>query len=299
MSQLANIELVASAVRHPPWQAKMWWQALILVLLTVWLYSSIFLELGLQWWRDPNFSHGFLVPPFIAFVLWRSRHSFLALPGRPSSWGLLILVFGLCVLAAGSLGAEVFLSRLSLLPLIAGLLVLFFGWHYLRSALFPLCLLFLMIPIPSLLFNPATLPLQLLASKMAAATLPVFGVPVFREGNIINLPAMSLEVAQACSGVRSLFALITLAVIYGYLAENVRWIRIALVLAAVPIAIATNGLRIIGTGLLVQYWNPDKASGFFHEFSGGLLFLISLLMLALLHQALAMWFPKARMCSGL
>jgi exosortase len=191
------------------------------------------------------------------------------------------------------------LSRLSLLLLIAGLIVLCFGWKYLRAALFPLGVLILMIPIPAIVFNPITLPLQSLASKLAAATLPIFGVPVLREGNVINLPNMSLEVAQACSGIRSLFSLITLATIYGYLTKSTLWTRVVLAVAAVPIAIVANSLRIIGTGLLVQYWDPEKAVGFFHEFSGELLFLISLLMLVLLQQALLPRRSEVRTSGGL
>jgi exosortase len=281
MSQLAAIEPVAGGLCRP-----VWWQALIMVILTVWLYSSIFSDMVVQWAKDPNFSHGFIVIPFALLVLWRNRLAFQALPSKPSSWGLLIVAFALCMLVAGSLSAELFISRFSMLLLIAGLLVLYCGWSYLRAALFPLGVLVLMIPIPAIVFNPITLPLQLLASKLAAATLPVCGVPVLREGNVINLPTMSLEVAQACSGIRSLFSLITLATIYGYLTKSPMWTRVVLVASAVPIAIAANSLRIIGTGLLVQYWDPGKAVGFFHEFSGELLFLVSLLLLVLLHQAI-------------
>jgi exosortase len=287
MSELAAIEPVSGEVCRPVRRAAISWQPLILVVLTIWLYSSIFSNMVFQWAKDPDFSHGFLVIPFSLLIVWRNRLKFRALPRQPSSWGLLILAFALCMLLIGSLGAELFLSRLSLLFVIAGLLVLCFGWEHLRAARFPLAVLVLMVPIPTILFNPITLPLQLLASKLAAATLPVFGVPVLREGNVINLPVMSLEVAQACSGIRSLFSLITLATIYGYLIKTPLWIRAVLVVSAVPIAIAVNSLRIVGTGLLVQYWDPSKAVGFFHEFSGELLFLVSLLMLVLLRQALA------------
>jgi len=298
MSQFATIESGDGEFCHPR-RAAVWWQPVILVVLTVWLYFSILSALILQWANDPNSSHGFFVMPFSLLVIWRNRFRFRALPIKPSSWGLVILAFALCVLVTGSLGAELFLSRFSLLLLIAGLLVLCYGWSYLQAALFPLGFLILMIPIPAIVFNPITLPLQVLASKLAAATLPVLGVPVLREGNVINLPAISLEVAQACSGIRSLLSLITLATIYGYLVETTIWIRIVLVIAAVPIAIAANSLRIIGTGLLVQYWDPTKASGFFHEFSGWLLFLVSLLMLVSLRRVLAWRRPEVRMSRGL
>src|SRR5207237_10326972 len=169
-----------------------------------------------------------------------------------------------CVLVIGVLGAELFLSRISLLLLIAGLIVYFRGWQFFRAILFPWAFLVLMIPIPAIVFNQITFPLQLLASRVAAGVLPWAGVPVLREGNVIMLPDMALEVAEACSGIRSLLSLATLAIIYGYLLEPRKMIRVLLAMAAVPVAVAANSLRIVGTGLLIQYWDPDKAEGFFH-----------------------------------
>lgn len=260
------------------------WHALALIALTGYLYFHILVHLAAQWATDPNFSHGFFVPAFSLFLLWQNRSTLSKVPTAPSFWGLPILFLAVAVLLLGVLGAELFLSRVSLLLLIAGLVVFFRGWGFLRAVLFPLCFLLLMIPIPVIVFNQITFPLQILASKVAAATLPLAGVPVLREGNVINLPAMPLEVAEACSGIRSLLSLTTLAIIYGYLMERRIWVRVVLALASIPIAVAANSFRIVGTGLLVQYWDPDKAQGFFHEFSGWLVFVVSLLMLYLLHQ---------------
>jgi exosortase len=145
-----------------------------------------------------------------------------------------------------------------------------------------------MVPIPSIVLNQITFPLQILASKLSAWILPLMGVPVLREGNVINLPAMPLEVADACSGIRSLLSLTCLAVMYGYLMEKRTGIRIILALASIPIAVVANGLRIVGTGLLVQYWDPEKAEGFFHAFSGWLIFVASLFMLFALHRLIVM-----------
>lgn len=203
-------------------------------------------------------------------------------------WGLPLLLSAILILLLGVLGAELFLSRVSLLLVIAGLVVFFEGWEFFRAILFPWAFLLLMIPIPTIIFNQITFPLQILASKVAAFALPLAGVPVLREGNIINLPAMPLEVADACSGIRSLLSLTTLAIIYGYLMETRVWVRIVLALASIPIAVVANSFRIVGTGLLVQYWDPDKAQGFFHEFSGWLVFVTSLFMLYLVHKALGL-----------
>ena len=149
-----------------------------------------------------------------------------------------------------------------------------------------------MIPIPVILFNQITFPLQLLASRLAAAVLPLFGVAVLREGNVINLPSIALEVAEACSGIRSLMSLISLAVIYGFLTEKRLWVRSLLALSSIPIAVIANSSRIIGTGLLVQYWNANAAEGYFHASWGWIIFLVSLLMLYCFHKLIRTLWPE-------
>jgi exosortase len=285
MSDLAQAVSVSEPIRvsHPKIRTIGWYTAIVLVLVA-WLYSPIIARLVRQWWSDPNFSHGFFVPVFSAFILWQNRARLWEIQRKPSTWGLPIIFVSLLMLVVGIFGAELFLSRVSLVLLMAGIVIFFLGWTMFRAVLFPLSFLVLMVPIPAIVFSQITLPLQILASKLAAWSLPVFGVPVLREGNIINLPAMPLEVAQACSGIRSLMSLTTLAIMYGYLMEQRTWVRVALAVASVPIAVAANGLRIVGTGLIVQYWDPDKAEGFFHLFSGWLVFVVSLLMLFALHR---------------
>ncbi len=266
---------------------QLWLQiGLVAVLLGI-LYHGILAHLVGQWWNDPDFSHGFFVPLFSGFVVWQKRKDLSRLTLRPSWFGLVIVIAALMTLIVGVLGAELFLSRSSLVILLAGLLVFFCGWRFFGAVLFPWAVLFLMIPIPAILYNQITFPLQFFASKLATSLLVFVGVPVLREGNVINLPSMSLEVVEACSGIRSLLSLITLAIVYGYLLEAKVWKRIVLAISAIPIAVAANGVRIMGTGLLGQYWNPDKAQGFFHEFSGWVVFLLSVAMLFLLHRVLS------------
>jgi exosortase len=277
----------APATMRAPATDRAWppfWQTAVITGLLLWMYIPTLARLVTQWWNDPNFSHGFFVPLFSAFVIWQERSRLTAVSLRPSWSGLLFLASGLCVLIVGQMGAELFLSRLSSLIVLAGLIILFLGWSFFRSLLFPWAFLLLLIPIPTIVFNQITFPLQLLASKVASTTLPWMGVPVLREGNVIILPAMALEVAEACSGIRSLMSLMTLAVIYGYLMERKVSVRVLLACASIPIAVAANSFRIVGTGLLVQYWDPEKAQGFFHEFSGWLIFVISLILLYLLHR---------------
>jgi len=258
----------------------------ILAVLIGWLYFPILSRLAVQWHNDPNYSLGPLVPIFSMWVLWRDRSRLFRVAPQPSGWGFFILIAGMGTLVVGVLGSELFLSRFSLLLVLAGLVVFFVGWRCFRIVLFPWAFLLLMIPIPAIILTRVTFPLQILASSIAGTILQFLGVPVFREGNIINLPNLQLEVAEACSGIRSLLSLTTIAIIYGFLSDTRTHVRLVLALASVPIAVAANSLRIVITGLLVQHWDKNKALGFFHEFSGWVIFLLSLALLVGLHRLL-------------
>jgi len=292
VSQLAQTELSTVRPESTRLASVPYWQLGILAGLSLWIYWPTLAHLLGQWWRDPNFSHGFFVPLFSAFVIWQRRDQLFALDRTPSWSGLAVLFLGLLILIVGQMGAELFLARSSLLLLLAGLVILFFGWKVFGAVVFPWAFLLLMIPIPALLFNQVTFPLQLLASQVSAALLPLLGVPILREGNVINLPSMALEVAEACSGIRSLLSLLTLAIIYGYFTDKRLWVRWVLALASVPIAVAANSVRIIGTGLLVQYWDAEKAEGYFHASWGLIIFVVSLLMLYGLHGLIGWAWPS-------
>jgi len=290
-----TVESPADTVKHllwggPDWAWERWnglGEALLLFLLLAALYSKIAVKLVTDWYELPDFSHGFLIPFFVAFLVWERRDTIRSTRCTRSWAGLLLVALALFVLLTGVFGADLFLSRLSFVLLVAGLVWTLYGPAMLRRTKFMFCVLLLAIPLPTLIFNQVTFPLQLLASKMASTLLPIAGVPVLRDGNVIQLPAMRLEVAEACSGIRSLMSLFTVAILYGYFIEKTTWRRAVLALASIPIAVAANVVRIFGTGLCVQYWNPDKAVGFFHEFSGWLMFLVSLACLYLVHWT--MW----------
>lgn len=250
------------------------------------LYAKLLLGLVQDWLQDPNYSYGLLIIPFSCFLIWCKRRALKQLPIRPSCWGYVAIILAMAVLVIGSLGAEVFLSRSSFVLLLCGMVLYFGGWDWLRALAFPLGVLFIMIPLPAIVFNQITVPLQFLSSRLATWLLTFSGVPVLREGNIIRLPTMSLEVAQACSGIRSLISLVALAIIYGYLMERALWKRLLLVAVSVPIAVLTNAVRIMGTGLMVEYWSRRMAAGYFHEFSGWLLFVVALFLLFVFHRVL-------------
>lgn len=267
--------------------------AVLLVVLGL-LYWRIAGKLVSDWYNIGDQSHGFLVPFFALFLVWDKRHKLGAMPVRPSWVGLPLVVIGAFTLLLGVYGAELFLSRVSFVLILGGLVWTLCGRTIFRELLFPMAVLLLAIPFPAILFNQITFPLQLLASRMASALLPLLGVPVLREGNVIQLPAMKLEVAEACSGIRSLMSLFTLSVFYGYFLERTTARRWFMALASIPIAVGANALRIVGTGLCVQYWDPSKGEGFFHEFSGWVMFLISLGFLYFVHRALQLVRPAGR-----
>jgi exosortase len=269
------------------WQR--WLPVILLTALLVAIYWGVIVKLVYDWSTQPDFSHGFLVPPFSAYLVWTNRETLRKTPVSQSWAGIPLIILGIITLFLGVYGAELFLARISLLMLLGGLIWTLAGREMLRELRFPLLVLLLGIPWPKVIYNQITFPLQILASKLASSALPLFGVPVMRDGNIIQLPSMPLEVAEACSGIRSLMSLFTAAVFYGYFLEPSVKRRVILALAAIPIAVLANGARIVGTGLAVQYWDPDKALGFFHEFSGWLIFCFSLVLLYLLHAAMNLW----------
>lgn len=280
------MDTIAEAI--PPSALSLSGPWVLLAALLVLLYHHIAVKLVTDWAELPDFSHGFLIPFFAAFLLWDKRVQLRNTVIAPSWGGVWMVALGLFELLLGVFGADLFLQRTSFVLLAAGVVWTLLGRAMLGRVKFVLLVLLLAIPLPTILFNQITFPLQLLASRFASDLLPLAGVPVLREGNVIQLPAMQLEVAEACSGIRSLMSLFTVAVIYGYFLERITWRRLVLAVASLPIAVTANVARIFGTGLCVQYWDPDKAMGFFHEFSGWLMFLVSLVCLYLVHRAMAL-----------
>ncbi len=262
--------------------------------LIVLLYGSVLASLVSDWWTDPDYGHGFFIPLFSAYVLYRERERWTNTPVKPSNFGLLVMVGAVGLFLVGSLGAELFTARFSLLVLLAGMILFLAGWRMLRAVAFPLGFLILMIPLPNIVYNQITFPLQLFASRFATFWLELFRVPVLRDGNILLFSNYSLEVVEACSGIRSLMTLISLAIVYGYLMEPRRHVRYALVLLMVPIAVVSNAIRIMGAGLMARHFGPAAAEGFLHEFSGWVIFLAALLLLLGCHWLLRRIPPRRK-----
>jgi exosortase len=263
-----------------PWAAIAWLAVPLLV-----CYAAVLQRLISQWWNDPDMGHGFFVPLVAGYIIWQRRQELLATEPRPSWWGLLLIVWGGLQLLIGTLGVELFTARTALVVTLIGVVWTVGGPPVLRKLAFPLFLLFFMVPIPTVVYNSLTFPLQILATRIAAAGLLAIGIPVLREGNILDLPSQQLSVVEACSGIRSLLSLTFLSLVYGYFFEKRTWLRIVLFLATIPVALATNAGRVMVTGILSQI-RSDLAEGFFHESTGMVIFLSAGVILFLLHRAI-------------
>ena len=252
---------------------------LLALLLLAGLYSTIVPGMVMQWYQDDNYSHGFLVPIIAGYFLYQRWDGLKAIRVTPSNLGLAVILLALAQLTVAWLGMEYFTLRSSLVVLIAGMVIYFFGTEVFKSARLPILYLFFMIPLPYIVYDALAFPLKLFVTKVSVWFMKMIGIVVLREGNIIMFPATTLEVADACSGIRSLVSLLALAVAYAFfinISPLKRWI---IILSAIPIAIFTNAMRVIGTGILAQHWGAQAAEGFFHEFAGLVVFALAMVML--------------------
>jgi exosortase len=230
---------------------------------------------------SPDDSLGYLAPLVSGYLIWKQSAKLERLPLSPGNRGILLVIFGLFLLILGNLGAEHFTSRISLIVVLAGIIWYLLGLQHLRLISFGIAYLLFMIPLPSILLDKITFPLQFYASKIAANFLQLLNIPVLREGNIIHLSSHSLEVADACSGLRSLLSLLALGVIFAYFGQKFFWKRALVVLACIPIAVFLNALRVGVTGALAHYYGMAAAEGFFHSFSGYVMFIAAFVMMVM------------------
>jgi len=257
-----------------------------LVALLAWLallYAPTVGRLVWEWWDDPNYSHGFLVPVFAAYLIWQRRTALAALRATGSWLGLPVLLGGLAMFVLGEIGAERFLAAMSLIVVLAGLVLFHLGRAWFRPVAFPLAYLAFMVPLPAIVFYAIAFPLQQLAARNAAWTLDTLGVPVLLDGNVLQLANITLGVTEACSGIRSLVSMLAVAVAWGYLTFPGFWPNALLVASVVPITVVANAGRIVATGLIGQYAGVEYATGVFHTLSGWVIFVIAFVGLLGIH----------------
>ena len=257
------------------------------------VYWSVIRGLIDAWSNDDNYSHGFFIVPLALYFAWERRQRIEAAPVRPAFFGALIVAGSLSLLVAGMLGAELFLSRISIIGTIAGAILFLFGWPMLRIVFFPLAFLLLMVPLPAIIFNKIAFPLQLLASHVGEYTVSSLDIPILREGNVLILANAKLEVAEACSGIRSLVSLITLGIVFGYFVDRRVWVRTVIALSAIPVAILANGMRVASAGLAAHKYGTAGVEGLFHEFSGWVVFVVAFLMMLGFQRLLRALVPQS------
>lgn len=280
---LSKADPLQKRVLDHSWQMKL---VVISVCMAV-LYYPVFLGLVADWIDLPDLSHGFLVPLVSLYLVWERRTQLLNTPACPANWGLFILIAGIGLLLLGTLATEFFTMRFSLLMVLAGTIVFMLGWGHFKILVFPLAFLVFMIPIPSIFMQKISFPLQVIASSFSTSLLQQIGIPVLRDGNILQLPNGTLHVVEACSGIRSLITLLALGTVFAYIAGKIFWERALLVAACVPIAIVVNGCRVAVTGVLAYNYGMAMAEGFFHGFSGYLMFLFALALLFVLNLCMS------------
>lgn len=243
------------------------------------LYVRIVPDMVRQWYSDDNYSHGFLVPFIAAWFIYERRETLLKTVAEPWNPGWAVLLLGLCQLLAGHVMTEYFTMRSSLVTVLCGIVLLVFGRAVFRVLLFPLAYLLFMVPIPYIVYNAVAFPLKMFVTRMAVGVMHFIGIVVVNEGNVIMFPSVTLEVVDACSGIRSLLSLLVIGVAYASFFKISILRRTAIILATIPIAVLVNGLRVIITGVLAQYFGTRFAEGFYHEFTGMAVFVVSMLLL--------------------
>ena len=245
-------------------------------------YQHTVSTLFYDWKTNPNFSHGFLIPFIAVYMGWCKKEELASIEAKPSRWGILILLAGMGLHVLGTLGAELFILRCSLILTLVGVIVFVYGFAMLKALWIPAAYLFLMIPLPSIIWNKIAFPLQLFAARMSAEVIQLIGIPVFREGNILHLSNTSLEVVDACSGLRSLTSLIALSGIFAFLAPLSAVKKSILFFSAVPVAVVVNVIRLSITAAMAYWISPETAHGFLHDISGLIIFGLALILIYLI-----------------
>jgi len=253
-------------------------QLIPLLLAFFFVYYKAIAELITDWSVNPNFSHGFLIPAVALYMVWYKKNELAHVPVEPAKTGIMVILFGMLVHFIGNVGSELFLMRFSMIITLAGIIIYYAGYQMFRHLLVPVAYLIMMIPIPAILWNKIAFPLQLFAAKISAAAISMLSIPVFREGNILHLANTSLEVVDACSGIRSLTSLLALTGIFAYLAPVSIMKKWVLFFSAIPIAVAVNVIRLTITGAMAAWIGPETAHGFLHDMSGLIIFGAALIL---------------------
>jgi len=250
------------------------------------VYYPVFVKLVIDWSENDNYSHGFFIPFISAYMIYSRRDELRRLKIQPSNWGLLLLVLGLLQMILARTGSEFFMQRTSLIPVLLGISLFLLGTRITKKILFPIIFLIFMMPLPTIIWNKIAFPMQLFATMLTENVVRLIGIPVLREGNILYLAETTLEVVDACSGLRSLVTMFALSATFAWFADLSVLRKWILFILAAPIAILANIVRLTGTAALANQFGEKVAQGFLHELSGLVTFMLGLLLLGVIYWAL-------------
>jgi len=251
------------------------------------VFHHTILKLIGDWASDDNYSHGFLIPFIAGYMIWQKRDKLSAYTATPNMMGLLVLAAGMGMHIVGNVGAELFVMRVSIIVTLMGLSLYLLGKGITKEILLPLAYLIFMVPLPSIIWNQIAFPLQLFAAAVTEGVVDLIGIPILREGNILHLPSTTLEVVDACSGLRSLVSLLALSAAFAWFVDLSKPGKWLLFFSAVPIAIGVNVLRLMLTAMMAHWVSPDTAHGFLHDASGMFMFAIAFVLMLIVYWMLS------------
>lgn len=266
-------------VKAIPWASIGWFSVLLIALFAPTVY-----DMAGEWFTSEEMGHGVFAPLIAGYVIWMDRARLMALRLSPSWFGLAFVVLGFLGMVVGIRGADFFIARMGFYTAGVGTLWTLGGSGLVRALIFPLFILLFMIRIPLFIYTQITFPLQLLASRVAESLLTLIGIPVLRDGNVLELPSQKLSVVEACSGIRSLMSLSMLSLVYGYLFDSKPWMRWVLLALAAPIAIGANAMRVTITGIMSEV-DTEMATGIYHSVEGFIMWGVAVSSLLLAHRA--------------
>lgn len=251
----------------------------VMLAALLFLYFPILQELAHAWDTNDNYSHGYFIPVLSLYLIYSLKDELRKVPVKTNITGLILLLLGLAQLIIANAGSEYFLQRTSLILVLAGIVLFCLGSSFFKKLLLPIAYLIFMVPLPAIIWNKIAFPMQLFSSFLTEKVVTLMGIPLFREGNVLHLANTTLEVVEACSGLRSLTTLFALSAVFAILSTHKTWHKWVLFFSAAPIAIFANIVRLSATAVLASKYGSDVAHGFLHDFSGLVVFAVGILLL--------------------